>query len=137
MKKKIIEFFSVLILLALAFTGSAYATYVGILSGEDWADPVDPPITLSEIGLTSDPEIEPVAEMESLASSEASTESLTKTTDSCVFWPPWWWGGVTPPEPSPPPSPGAQVPEPATIFLLGSGILGLFGFRKKFRKSEN
>ncbi len=30
---------------------------------------------------------------------------------------------------------GAQVPEPVTIFLLGSGLLGLFGYRKKFRKS--
>ena len=32
---------------------------------------------------------------------------------------------------------GAQVPEPATIFLLGSGMLGLFGYRKKFRKTAN
>jgi hypothetical protein len=29
------------------------------------------------------------------------------------------------------------VPEPATIFLLGSGLLGFFGYRKKFRKPKN
>jgi len=34
------------------------------------------------------------------------------------------------------PGGGAQVPEPATIFLVGSGLLGLLGYRKKFWKSK-
>lgn len=36
-----------------------------------------------------------------------------------------------------PPGGGAQVPEPATIFLLGSGLLGFFGYRKKFWKTKS
>lgn len=43
------------------------------------------------------------------------------------------------PDPKPTPSnwvtsPGVSVPEPSTMLLVGSGLIGLLGFRKKFKK---
>lgn len=36
-----------------------------------------------------------------------------------------WWGQGTPP---------SVVPEPVTLLLIGSGLAGLWGFRRKFEK---
>jgi hypothetical protein len=33
-----------------------------------------------------------------------------------------------------PPGGNGTVPEPATLFVLGLGLIGLVGFRKKFKK---
>jgi len=41
------------------------------------------------------------------------------------------WGAD---DPGPTPRPGGPVPEPNTMLLLGSGLLGLWGARKKFKK---
>jgi hypothetical protein len=40
-------------------------------------------------------------------------------------------GGI---EPNKPTGPDGQIPEPTTILLIGSGLIGLWGARKKFKK---
>jgi|GEM_PF-4990740 len=42
--------------------------------------------------------------------------------------------GSSPIPPGPGPIPPIPVPEPTTMFLLGPGLVGLWGFRKKFKK---
>ena len=47
-----------------------------------------------------------------------------------------FWSAPKYDAPNNPTGDSAQVPEPATILLLGSGLLGLLGYRKKFRKPK-
>jgi hypothetical protein len=47
--------------------------------------------------------------------------------------PPWAPTPFIPPGPGPGPNP-VPVPEPTTLLLLGSGLAGLWGFRKKLKK---
>ena len=62
-------------------------------------------------------------------------EEECEDVDFGPFYASFSWEVIGDQEPGPEPGNGAPVPEPATMLLLGSGLIGLAGFsRKKFKK---